>query len=83
MAGVTVKREKLLAEIASGRGRSVRLRLVEYDRGGVRFDVRQYFVDDAGQAVPTSKGCGIKPVDIAELRRALDEFEREADTPSK
>jgi hypothetical protein len=75
---VRVIREALLAEVPTGRGRSVRFRLVEYDKGGVRFDVRQYFIDDAGQTLPTSKGCGLKPEHLAELRKALDAFERVA-----
>jgi hypothetical protein len=74
---VTVVREKLLAEFGSGRGRSVQARLVEYAGIGVRFDIRQFFVDDHGQTLPTSKGCGIKPEHIAELRKALDAFESE------
>lgn len=78
MSTVTVKREKLLAEVSTGRGRSVRIRLVEYDKGGVRFDIRQYFVDGGGTTVPTSKGCGLKPEHLPELRKALDAFESEA-----
>jgi hypothetical protein len=78
MAAVVVKREVLLGELAAGRGRSVRLRLVEYEKGGVRFDVRQFYVDEAGQSLPTSKGASIKVEDIDKLKSAIAEFEREA-----
>lgn len=75
---VTVKREKLLGEVGTGRGRSVKFRLVEYDRGGVRLDVRSWFIDDGGQSIPTSKGVGIRPEHLDDLKRAITEFERQA-----
>lgn len=78
MAEIRIKRERLLAEFASGRGRSVRIRLVEYDRGGVRLDVRNFYADEAGQTLPTSKGASVKAEDIDKLKRAIAEFEREA-----
>jgi hypothetical protein len=80
MSGVNVKREKLLAEIASGRGRSIRIRLVEYENvpGGPRLDIRQFYVDEAGQSLPSSKGCGLRAESLPQLRQALDEFEQEA-----
>jgi hypothetical protein len=78
MAGVVIKHERLLGEVPTSRGQSVRFRSVEYARGGKRFDIRGWYVDDAGQSLPTSKGVGIRPEHLDELKRAIAEFEREA-----
>ena len=77
---IKVIREKLLAEIGSGRGRSVRIRLVEYDGvpGGPRLDIRQFYVDERGQSLPTAKGCGLRADALPQLRAALEEFEAKA-----
>lgn len=76
---IKVIRETDVAVFPGSRGQSVRVRLVEYQGVGVRLDLRRFFVSEAGELLPTSKGVALKPEWVSELRAALDVFERRAE----
>lgn len=78
MAAPKILSEELLFEFGTARGQSTRVRLVTYEKLGVRLDVRKFFVDESGAPVPTSKGVTLRSEWISKLREALDDFEREA-----
>lgn len=72
--GLEVKFERELARIALPKEEAIIIRAVEYEKGGMRFDVRRYFTDERGELRPTGKGVGLKPEWLADLRKALDGF---------
>ncbi len=54
----------------------VRLHISQY-RGRPLIDLRLYFRNEAGDWLPTRKGCAIRPEDLASLLAALERVRRE------
>jgi hypothetical protein len=71
---IKVLREKELARFELPRDEAFVVRIVEYEKGGPRLDMRRYYTDENGESRPTSKGASVRPEWIGELRSALDAF---------